>query len=283
MIINQKRPSQHISYSIIVVVSLYPLFVNHDKEVPVGKWLHADMGGADPKKPTHVKSKLGPLAMRPGWHSGDLPVATHIGGKTHAGLSKPNYRPDHQVWAQVEHPADHDWQSVANSRGKGVKAHITDQVPNHGHYRYKTNPNMTGNWIISGQMKVNRILPDHEVEAINKKAGTADLPRLKKINEDRDYAYNASPSKLKAIAKNSPHHEARFIVQHDGKIVAGDAGLHTHWDLGSGDHHTAGFVFHHPKSNTHIAILDGEIILALNTTMMIVLIMRSVTFLSMEV
>jgi hypothetical protein len=162
---------------------LYPLFVNHDKEVPVGKWLHADMGGADPKKPTHVKSKLGPLAMRPGWHSGDLPVATHIGGKTHAGLSKPNYRPDHQVWAQVEHPADHDWQTEANKRGKGVKAHITDQVPNHGHYRYKTNPNMTGNWIISGQMKVNRILPDHEVEAINKKAGTADLPRLKKINE----------------------------------------------------------------------------------------------------
>jgi hypothetical protein len=73
--------------------------------------------------------------------------------------------------------ADKDWQSVADSRGKGVKAHITDQVPYGGFYRYKTNPNMTGNWLIGGNMKVNRVLPDEEVKAINDQAGTADLPR----------------------------------------------------------------------------------------------------------
>ena len=28
-----------------------------------------------------VKSKLGPLAYRPGWHSGDVPYASHIGVK----------------------------------------------------------------------------------------------------------------------------------------------------------------------------------------------------------
>jgi hypothetical protein len=67
---------------------------------------------------------------------------------------------------------------VADSRGKGVKAHITDQVPFGGFYRYKTNPNMTGNWLIGGNMKVNRVLPDEEVKAINDAAGTADLPRL---------------------------------------------------------------------------------------------------------
>jgi hypothetical protein len=59
-----------------------------------------------------------------------------------------------------------------------VKAHITDQVPLGGFYRYKTNPNMTGNWLIGGNMKVNRVLPDEEVKAINDAAGTADLPRL---------------------------------------------------------------------------------------------------------
>ena len=155
---------------------LYPLFVNADKPVPMGEWLEAEEGPQG-KSEGKVKSKLGDLAYRPGWHAGDLPMATHIGGKSDPSLKKPDYRPDNHVWAEVEMAADKDWQSVADSRGKGVKAHITDQVPYGGFYRYKTNPNMTGNWLIGGNMKVNRVLPDEEVKAINDAAGTADLPR----------------------------------------------------------------------------------------------------------
>lgn len=155
---------------------LYPLFVNADKPVPMGEWLEAEEGPQG-KAQGKVKSKLGDLAYRPGWHAGDLPMATHIGGKSDPSLKKPDYRPDNHVWAEVEMAADKDWQSVANSRGKGAKAHITDQVPYGGFYRYKTNPNMTGNWLIGGHMKVNRVLPDEEVKAINDAAGTADLPR----------------------------------------------------------------------------------------------------------
>jgi hypothetical protein len=155
---------------------LYPLFVNADKPVPMGEWLEAEEGPQG-KAQGKVKSKLGDLAYRPGWHAGDLPMATHIGGKSDPSLKKPDYRPDNHVWAEVEMAADKDWQSVADSRGKGVKAHITDQVPLGGFYRYKTNPNMTGNWLIGGNMKVNRVLPDEEVKAINDQAGTADLPR----------------------------------------------------------------------------------------------------------
>lgn len=155
---------------------LYPLFVNADKPVPMGEWLEAEEGPQG-KAEGRVKSKIGDLAYRPGWHAGDLPIATHIGGKSDPSLKKPDYRPDNHVWAEVEMAADKDWQSVANSRGKGVKAHITDQVPYGGFYRYKTNPNMTGNWLIGGNMKVNRVLPDEEVKAINDAAGTADLPR----------------------------------------------------------------------------------------------------------
>lgn len=171
---------------------LFPLFVNADKPVETGKWIKAEAGPSG-KKDGMVKSKLGDLAYRPGWHSGDLPIATHIGGKSNPSLKKPDYRPDHHVWAEVEHPADHDWQSVANSRAKITKAgkpnaataHITDQVPYNGHYRYKTNPNMTGNWIISGNMKVNRVLSNDEVKSINDKHGVADLPRLNnKKNKD---------------------------------------------------------------------------------------------------
>jgi len=155
---------------------LYPLFVNAEKPVPMGEWLEAEEGPQG-KSEGKVKSKLGDLAYRPGWHAGDLPMATHIGGKSDPSLKKPDYRPDNHVWAEVEMAADKDWQSVADSRGKGVKAHITDQVPYGGFYRYKTNPNMTGNWLIGGNMKVNRVLPDEEVKAINDQAGTADLPR----------------------------------------------------------------------------------------------------------
>jgi hypothetical protein len=77
-----------------------------------------------------------------------------------------------------------DWQAEATKRGTNaqgkvipVKAHITDQIPKGGHYRYKTNANMTGSWIISGHMRVNRVLSDDEVTAINDAAGVADLPR----------------------------------------------------------------------------------------------------------
>ena len=160
---------------------LFPLFVDANEPVEQGKWLAAQAGESAGEK---VKSKIGPLAYRPGWHGGDLPIATHIGSKSTSRLKKPDIRPDNHVWAEVEMPNDVDWHSEAQRRGTNaqgrvvpVKSHITDQVPTGGHYRYKTNANMTGNWLIGGSMKVNRVLPDKEVAAINKAAGVADLPR----------------------------------------------------------------------------------------------------------
>jgi hypothetical protein len=165
---------------------LFPLFVDANEPIEQGKWLAAQAGEMSGEK---VKSKIGPLAYRPGWHAGDLPIATHIGEKSNAGLKKPDVRPSNHVWAEVEMPNDVDWHSEAQRRGTNaaghvvpVKAHITDQLPVRGHYRYKTNANMTGNWLIGGEMKVNRVLPDEEVAAINKAAGTADLPRKKPID-----------------------------------------------------------------------------------------------------
>lgn len=161
---------------------LFPLFVSANDPVEVGTWLDAGTGKSTAEG--KVKSKLGPLAFRPGWHAGDLPIATHIGGKSKSDLTAPDIRPENQVWAEVELAADRDWQAEANKRGTNaqgklipVRAHITDQLPEDGYYRYKTNPNMTGNWLISGSMKVNRILSDEEVRAINAEAGVADLPR----------------------------------------------------------------------------------------------------------
>ncbi len=160
---------------------LFPLFVDANTPVEMGKWVDATEGAMANGK---VKSKIGPLAYRPGWHAGDLPIATHIGEKSDPSLTAPDTRPANHAWAEVEMPDDVDWQSIANERGTNaqgklvpVKAHITDQIPKGGHYRYKTNPNMTGNWLIGGSMKVNRVLSDAEVAKINKAAGLADLPR----------------------------------------------------------------------------------------------------------
>ena len=160
---------------------LFPLFVDANTPVEMNKWVDAKEGEMKGNK---VKSKIGDLAYRPGWHAGDLPIATHIGEKSDPSKTAPDRRPSNHAWAEVEMPDDVDWQSEATKRGTNaqgklvpVKAHITDQIPKGGHYRYKTNPNMTGNWLIGGSMKVNKVLSDAEVERINKKAGMADLPR----------------------------------------------------------------------------------------------------------
>ena len=125
------------------------------------------------------------VALRPGWHAGDSPAATHIGNE----YKGQKYRGDNQVWAEVEMPADIDWQSIANKKASKKKdgtinvktAQITEELPSGGYYRYKTNPNMQGNWLISGEMKVNRILEPDEVKRLNKEAGTADLPTLSEL------------------------------------------------------------------------------------------------------
>jgi hypothetical protein len=160
---------------------LFPLFVDANTPVEMNKWVDAKEGDMKDGK---VKSKIGALAYRPGWHAGDLPMATHIGEKSDPSVTAPDRRPANHAWAEVEMPDDVDWQAEATKRGTNaqgkvipVKAHITDQIPKGGHYRYKTNPNMTGNWLIGGSMKVNKVLSDAEVERINKKAGMADLPR----------------------------------------------------------------------------------------------------------
>ena len=173
--VNERKPGE-----------LFPLFVDANKPVPMGEWLRATAGELTDKG--KVKSKLGPLAYRPGWHAGDLPMATHIG----EGGQPPTHRPANQVWGEVDFPDEFDWQSLANERGTNaqgrvvpVRAAITDQVPYDGFYRYKTNPNMTGEWLIGGDMRVNRLLPDEEVLDLNASAGLADLPRREPFDADR--------------------------------------------------------------------------------------------------
>ena len=176
---------------------IYPLYVDSNQSIPVGQWVQATGGPKGKKNSSKVNASIGELAYRPGWHSGSNPMASHIGGKVDpitgrrmTGRNvKPTMRENDTVWAEVLMPADVDWQTEANSRASTVKsgprkgelnvkqAQITDQMPNDGYYNYKTNPNMTGSWLLSGQLKINKILSDSEVRKINEGQGVQDLKR----------------------------------------------------------------------------------------------------------
>lgn len=155
---------------------LYPLYVFANEPIPMNQWLNAKEGPRyDNGK---VKSKLGQLAFRPGWHSSDYPVALHI-GESGDSSNKPKYRPKDQVWVQCLINDNVQWQEEANKQGKSPKSKYLKQIPVNGYYTYKTNPNMYGYWYISGEIKLIKILTDEEVYNINKINGVHDLPRRK--------------------------------------------------------------------------------------------------------
>ena len=56
---------------------LYPLYVFANEEMPIGEWLYAKVG--EKADETHVKSRLGALSLRPGYHSTETPFTDWIG------------------------------------------------------------------------------------------------------------------------------------------------------------------------------------------------------------
>lgn len=156
---------------------LFPLYVLADRPVPMGVWLPAEEG---PRLPSgKVKSKLGPLAFRPGWHLSDIPLAIHIGIREGGRI---RYMHDDEAWCECEYSDAVDYQPEADRNGmRGGVFHPSEAMLGHipvgGFYRYKTSPQMLGKWVIAGSMKVLRILPDDEAAGICRAAGHEPLPR----------------------------------------------------------------------------------------------------------
>ena len=171
---------------------LFPLYVNANTNIPIGEWISAEPG--ERLENGKVKSKLGPLRYRPGFHINDIaPYVSHIGQKVNGKITY--MRPD-TVWAEVEYQIDVDYCEEAKANGitesgrfNHIKADL-NHVPENGFYRYKTSPIMTGEWIIAGEMKVLRILNDQEVKQICEAAGTGYLPR-KEIIDLSEYGFVA--------------------------------------------------------------------------------------------
>lgn len=181
---------------------LYPPMVANKggADTPVGVWLDAEEGefaGLSKTGRPQVKrsNKAGVLAYRPGWHLGDIPRA-----KQFDRLNKETGEyefPKDFVWAECEYVMDIDYQNEADEQGY-MRTKVDDsgnvtnyksdkyqhslaglkKLPTNGYYKYRTNPDPdTVPWVITGQMKVDRLLSDDEVNEILKSKGIEPIHR----------------------------------------------------------------------------------------------------------
>ena len=179
-----------IGYKVFVLKDgkLYPPMVANPngEATPFGVWLDADaapIAGQSKTGRNQVKAGgkgtqggSGKLAYRPGWHLGEIPYALQFNRNDENG--EKNLFPANFVWAEVEYADDIDYQDEAMSYGinpSGKFQHSLaglPRVPENGAYRYRTNPNPeTDPWIITGSMRVNRLLTPSEVDAMVEAAG----------------------------------------------------------------------------------------------------------------
>lgn len=135
---------------------LYPLFVEAKREMVIGEWIEAGIGELADE--THVKSRLGALALRPGFHSTEVPFTDWIGKKGADGMLL--QRPD-TVWCECEVEGN---EQIVKER-YGLRTLPSDW------YLYKTKPNQPFPWIISNRIRINRMLSHEEVEQICQEHG----------------------------------------------------------------------------------------------------------------
>lgn len=180
-----------LGYKVFVVKDgkLYPPMVANPNaaDTPVGVWLNADIGERAPDSKTgrmQVKAGgkgtqggSGSLAFRPGWHLGEVPVASQF-DRLNPETGKKELFPSNFVWAECLVAADIDYQEEAMSYGytkSGKFQHSLaglPRLPVDGYYKYRTNPRPdTVPWLITGAMKVNRVLSDSDVAEILESKG----------------------------------------------------------------------------------------------------------------
>lgn len=149
---------------------LYPLYIDTTTETRMNEWLLAKEG--ERKENGKVKSKLGDLCYRPGWHVTEIPLANHIGTKQDDGTLA---QAKDTVWCEVEISSDIDYtdqvkQYKKNGEVNHVKSYMTE-LPTNGYYWFTTNPNAKAKWLIAGAIKVNRILDYDEITKLCREKG----------------------------------------------------------------------------------------------------------------
>ena len=136
---------------------LYPMFVDSRKELIPGKWLKAEIGPLVDE--SHVHSPvLGKLALRPGFHSCEVPFTDWIGKRTSDGSLA--QRSD-TIWCECE--VEGEQEVIDDRNGKRT-------LPSDWYY-FNTKPNQPFPWIISNKIYIRRLLGRAEVERICQEYG----------------------------------------------------------------------------------------------------------------
>lgn len=203
-----------IGYKVFVLKDgkLYPPMVANPggEDTPVAVWLDADAAPiAEQSKTGRNKVKAGgkgtqggsgTLAYRPGWHLGEIPYALQF-NRLNPETGERELFPANFVWAEVEYANDVDYQDEAMSYGmkpSGKFQHSLaglPRLPENGSYKYRTNPNPeTDPWVITGAMRVKRLLPPSEVDAMVELAGRA--PQQRQAGAVTDAEINALNEQL---------------------------------------------------------------------------------------
>lgn len=242
-----------IGYKVFVLKNgeLYPPMVaNPDgAATPVGVWLDADaapIAGQSKTGRNQVKAGgkgtqggSGKLAYRPGWHLGEIPYALQSNRIDENGNKE--LFPANFVWAEVEYANDVDYQEEAMSYGinpSGKFQHSLaglPRVPENGAYRYRTNPNPeTDPWIITGAMRVKRLLTPSEVDIIVEKAGREPQHRqegavtdiqINALNAEIERTNNISPQVLRKQMTERVKELAALLHLDNVEVVTNVSGL----------------------------------------------------------
>ena len=156
--------------------------------------------------------KVTAVAARPGWHSSQMPVATHLGpqdlkvskkeaeklvaaGVTSEAIKRRGNqfyvkrRAEDQVFAEVEMADDVDYQSMLAKEGR---SDINDRVPKGGSYRYSDGQADSDQWVVGGDMRVNRELSREEARKLQEELGVKDLPYRDEVESilGRQFKFN---------------------------------------------------------------------------------------------
>jgi hypothetical protein len=242
-----------IGYKVFVLKNgeLYPPMVaNPDgAATPVGVWLDADaapIAGQSKTGRNQVKAGgkgtqggSGKLAYRPGWHLGEIPYALQFNRIDENGNKE--LFPANFVWAEVEYANDVDYQEEAMSYGinpSGKFQHSLaglPRVPENGAYRYRTNPNPeTDPWIITGAMRVKRLLTPSEVDVMVEKAGREPQRRqegavtdiqINALNAEIERTNNISPKVLRKQMTERVKELAALLHLDNVEVVTNVSGL----------------------------------------------------------
>lgn len=237
------------AYKLFKVVKgkLYPPMIKNPsgESTPIGKWIKCGASEFDELSASWGKpqARNNQLAYRPGWHLGELPYAPQFESKKDPGY----FSHDNFVWGLCEYDAEVDYQDRAMSYGFSKDGKFTNSAaglpykPDHGYYKYRTNPNPnTIAWVITGAMKVVKILSDDEVEKIcaennvpflKRKSGNKTLAELglkESISKDWIWdGYGDGKYRVVYLPKDAEcdvysdwRHKGRFVLDRvDGKRV----------------------------------------------------------------